>query len=167
MTAQYVPADAEVRRWALEAAVRRVGDSGRHIGPERLCLDAQVFERYLRTGSPTGLKVPDDALAVAEAAGVVPEAPGLGRVVDLLALIADEYPGPTVTTAEAASWSFADREAVHVWAAKAHLAASDNGVEVPPLPRVLTREVRSGILLDLTEGLDRSHREQLDEAGRL
>lgn len=42
-----------------------------------------------------------------------------------------------------ATWDWADKRDVREWAVRVHLAASDNPVKVPDLPKVLTEMVAS------------------------
>lgn len=108
-----------VRVAALDAAAR----IHRNAFPEVVIASAREFEAYLRGEQPE-----------------VPHGPFVPRpetLANMLALVADEYPGPPVTLAEVESWSEGARGYAAKWAAAVHLAASDNDVVVPTLPGVL------------------------------
>lgn len=109
-----------VRSAALDAAAR----IHRNAFPEVVIASAREFEAYLR-GESTDQ----------QSSG--PFVPLPSTLVDMLALVADEYPGPPVTLAEVEAWSEGARGYAAKWAAAVHLAASDNDVVVPTLPGVL------------------------------
>jgi hypothetical protein len=57
-------------------------------------------------------------------------------VLDLLSLVQDEFPA-NVGPEEVRGWDQATRQQVLDWATAVHLVASDNDVEIPPMPKVL------------------------------
>lgn len=123
---------------SMDALLKQAYDAGYHAAwaPERGGAEdwesIQTFEQWRES-------LVADLEPEAEGEPVLYEEPVLlpETVRDFLLLVEAEFPGETPSEETIATWAPEVQSDVVDWASAVHLVASDNDVEIPPMPAVL------------------------------